>query len=144
MANGNMEHRNLVWKTTLGSHDTNVTTEEARNASKGRICMDPAHNAVISFGRGRTVHAIVTLARQSHMLVSGGGAAPPAPRQPCNQAAQFRDADGKKPRRFLPKRTAAALVKVDPASPARARNVNSGAGTRTGPAASSWAVVGAP
>ena len=49
MVNGNMQYRNLIWKTTLGSHDINVTTEEARNASEGRISQDLAHDTVMSW-----------------------------------------------------------------------------------------------
>ena len=94
MVKGNAQLSNLIWKTTLGSHDINVTTEEARNASKGRIRKNPAHYTVVRFGRCCTVHAVVTLARQSFMRVADGGAALPAPRQPCNQAAQLRNADG--------------------------------------------------
>ena len=62
MINGNMQHRDLDGETTLGSHDINVTTEEARNASKGRISKDLTHSAVVSLGRSRTVDAVVALA----------------------------------------------------------------------------------
>ena len=90
MVNGNMQHRNLIRKTTLGGHDINMVTEDVRNAPKGRICKGPAHNTVVSLSRGRTANDVVTLARQSHMRVSKGRAAPPASRQPSNQTAQLR------------------------------------------------------
>ena len=60
--NGNMQHRDLDGETTLGSHDINVTTEEARNASKGRISKDLTHSAVVRLGRSRTVDTVVALA----------------------------------------------------------------------------------
>ena len=57
-----MQHRDLDGETTLGSHDINVTTEEARNASKGRISKDLTHSAVVRLGRSRTVDTVVALA----------------------------------------------------------------------------------
>ena len=69
MVNRNMQHRDLDGETTLGSHDINMTAEEARNASKGRISKDLAHSAVISFGRGSTINTVSTLAREGDMRV---------------------------------------------------------------------------
>ena len=79
-----MQHRDLGRETTLSRHDINMTTEEARNASEGSISKDLAHHTVVRLGRGSTVNTVFTLAGQGNMLVSESGAAPPAPRQPCN------------------------------------------------------------
>ena len=78
MINGDMQHRDLGRETTLSGHDINVTTEEARNASKGRISKDLAHHTVVGFGRGGTVYTVPTLARQGNMIVAKGGAATPS------------------------------------------------------------------
>ena len=90
MINWNMQHRDLGGETTLGSHDTNVTAEEARNASEGRISKDLAHSTVVRLGRSRTVDTVVALASQCNMLVSESRAAPPAPWQSRNKKAQLR------------------------------------------------------
>ena len=78
MVNGNMQHRDFRRETTLGCHDINMTSEEARNASKGRISKDLAHHTVVGFGRGGTVYTVPTLARQGNMIVAKGGAATPS------------------------------------------------------------------
>ena len=70
MINWNMQHSDLGGETTLGSHDINMTAEEARNASKGRISKDLSHNAVVSLGRSRTVDAVVALASKCDMSVA--------------------------------------------------------------------------
>ena len=70
MINRNMQHSDLIWETTLGSHDINMIAKEARNASEGRISQDLAHDAVISLGRSRTVDTVVALASKCDMLVA--------------------------------------------------------------------------
>ena len=42
----------------------NMTTKEARNAPKGRISKDLAHNAVVGLSRGSTVDTVFTRASQ--------------------------------------------------------------------------------
>ena len=65
---GDTQHRDLGRETTLSGHDINVTTEEARNASKGRISKDLAHHTVVRLGRGSTVNTVFTLSSQGNMF----------------------------------------------------------------------------
>ena len=112
VVNGHMQHRDLSRETTLSGHDINVTTEEARNASKGRISKDLAHHTVVRLGRSRTVDTVGALASQCDMLVAKGGAASPASWQRCNKTAQLGQANGKQPRRLFPRGATTTLVKV--------------------------------
>ena len=70
MVNRDMQHRDLDGETTLGSHNINMTAEEARNASEGRISKDLTHDAVISLGGSRTVDAVVALASKCDMSMA--------------------------------------------------------------------------
>ena len=85
-----MQHSDLWWETTFSCHDINMTTKEARNASKGRISKDLAHSAVICSGRAIMVDTVITLAGEGKMSVPKGGAAPPTPGQPSNKLPELR------------------------------------------------------
>ena len=112
MVNRHMQHSDLGGETALGSHDINMTTEEARNASKGRISKDLAHDAIVSLGRSRTLDTVVALASKCDMSVAEGGAASPATRQCCNKTPQLGQTNGKQPRRLLPRSATTTLVQV--------------------------------
>ena len=90
MVKGDMQHSDLWWETTLSCHDINMTMEEARNASKGRISKDLAQSAVICFGRGSSVNTVNTLTGEGNMSVPKCGAAPPAPGQSSNKLTELR------------------------------------------------------